>query len=133
MWLASDRIERTFWRNLRCGGLTFLLQRIRRDQRRQTAFHEHSNAVHKRCAPFPHIYLQLLGVDPAHQGKGYSSLLLRPMFERIDRDGLPCFLETHAEKNVGIYEHLGFRVVEEGVIPGSSVTSWAMLRDGMKD
>jgi hypothetical protein len=55
--------------------------------------------------------------------------LLRAMFAKIDKEGLPCFLETQAEKNVGIYEHLGFRVVEEGIVPGSNVKSWAMLRD----
>jgi hypothetical protein len=55
-------------------------------------------------------------------------MLLKPMFSRIDKEGLPCFLETQAEKNVALYEHLGFRVVEEGIVPGSGVKSWAMLR-----
>lgn len=129
MWLPPDRIERTFWRNIRSGGLGFLAGMLRRKQPRQRIFHEYSNATHQRCAPFPHVYLQMLGVDPAHQGKGYSSLLLRAMFSRIDREGLPCFLLTHDKKNVGIYEHLGFRVVEQGIIPGSDVISWAMLRE----
>jgi len=86
-------------------------------------------AMHKRAAPFRHMYLQLLAVDPVHQGEGLSGRLLRPMFQRIDREGLPCFLETQAEKNVAIYRHFGFRVVEAGIVPGSNVHSWAMLRE----
>jgi GNAT superfamily N-acetyltransferase len=127
VWLPHDRVQRTLWRNIRSGNFSVLFRRG--GNSRPQAFHEYSTAVRKRRAPVPHLYLQLLGVDPAHQGRGYSSLLLRAMFIKIDKEGLPCFLETQAEKNVGIYEHLGFRVVEEGIVPGSNVKSWAMLRD----
>lgn len=129
MWLPSEQINRTLWRNFRCGKLAFLIKAIWHKNPRQRAYGEYTHAAHKRCAPFPHMYLQLLGVDPGHQGKGYSSLLLKAMFDRIDPDGQPCFLETQAEKNVDIYGHLGFKVVEEGIIPGGNVTSWAMLRN----
>jgi GNAT superfamily N-acetyltransferase len=129
MWLPSGQIDRTLWRNFRCGKLALLIKAIWHKNPRQRANGEYSRAAHKRRAPFPHMYLQLLGVDPEHQGKGYSSLLLKAMFERTDKDGLPCFLETQAEKNVGIYKHLGFKVVEEGIVPGRNVTSWAMLQD----
>ena len=78
---------------------------------------------------FPHWYLQLLGVDPVYQGKGYASILLRAMFARIDEERLPCYVETQNEKNVPIYQHYGFKVVEEGIFPGSEVNTWAMLRE----
>ena len=42
-------------------------------------------SAHKRNAPFPHWYLQLLGVDPKAQGKGYGSILMRAMIKRIDK------------------------------------------------
>jgi hypothetical protein len=50
------------------------------------------------------------------------------MFAHADKEGVPCFLETQAEKNVALYEHFGFRVVEAGLIPGSNVRSWALVR-----
>ncbi len=128
MWLHSQSLHRTFWRNLRCGNFSGLLPSTVRRRSRQRSFMDYSAVVHRRCAPFPHMYLQLLGVDPQFQGKGYSGRLLRAMFDRIDREGLPCFLETQAEKNVAIYQHFGFEVVEEGIVPGSNVYSWAMLR-----
>ncbi|MBN1176691.1 MAG: GNAT family N-acetyltransferase [Dehalococcoidales bacterium] len=129
MWLPSENADKTLWRQIRCGNYAALMGMLRNKPAAPRAYGEYSNAVRKRRAPVPYMYLQLLGVDPAYQGRGYSSRLLRGMFARIDGEGLPCFLETQVEKNVGIYEHFGFRVVEEGLVPGSEVKSWAMLRE----
>jgi len=96
--------------------------------KRQRAFEEYAGEVRKRVVPGRHWYLQLLAVDPALQGRGYSSRLLKPMLVRADRDGLPCYLETQAEKNVALYEHFGFRVAVEEDIPGSNIHSWALVR-----
>jgi GNAT superfamily N-acetyltransferase len=93
------------------------------------SFVDYANDVRKRLVPGRHFYLQVLGVAPVFQGRGYSSRLLKPMLARADREGLPCFLETQAEKNVKFYEHFGFRVGEEGKIPGGDVMSWAMVRE----
>ena len=96
---------------------------------RQRAFGQYTSEVRKRVIPGRHWYLQLLAVAPAFQGKGFSSRLLKPMLARADKEGLPCYLETHDAKNVTLYEHFGFRVGEEGLIPGSNVHSWAMVRE----
>jgi GNAT superfamily N-acetyltransferase len=100
-------------------------ERMKRGQ----SFADYANDVRKRLVPGKHFYLQVLGVAPVFQGRGYSSRLLKPMLARADRAGLPCFLETQAEKNVKLYEHFGFRVAEEGKIPGGDVVSWAMVRE----
>jgi GNAT superfamily N-acetyltransferase len=100
--------------------------------RRVRAFSDYTKAVRTRLMPGRHWYLEILGVTPEYQGKGFSSRLVKPMLARADKEGLPCFLETQLEKNVSLYKHLGFRVAEEGVIPCSSVTSWSMVRDVKK-
>lgn len=97
-------------------------------KKRQKAFFDYSDSVRLRVVPERYWYLQMLGVDPAYQGKGYAGRLLRPMLARADKVGLPVFLETQLKKNVPLYEHFGFKVVEEGIIPGSNVYSWAMVR-----
>jgi GNAT superfamily N-acetyltransferase len=129
VWLPSENADKTLWRQIRSFNLSALTGLFRKKPAAQRAFSEYTRAVRQRRAPVPYMYLQLLAVDPACQGRGYSSLLLRYMFARIDEGGLPCFLETQTEKNVGIYEHFGFRVVEEGMVPGSKIRSWAMLRE----
>lgn len=129
VWFRSDRKRETPWSKIRSGSVLIPFIVGLSVLRRQIAFGRWAEPVRKRCVPGRHWYLQLLGVEPAYQGRGYASTLLRPMLERIDREGLPCYLETQTEKNVPLYEHLGFRVVEEGIVPGSAVRSWAMVRE----
>jgi GNAT superfamily N-acetyltransferase len=97
-------------------------------EKRRKAFLDHSDDIRKRVMPAKYWYLQMLGVDPAYQGKGYSSRLVKPMLARAEREGLPVYLETQLKKNVTLYQHFGFKVVEEGIIPGSTVNSWAMVK-----
>ena len=76
----------------------------------------------------PHWYLSVIGVDPDHQGKGYGSKLIKPMLERIEKTGYPVYLETNFEGNVGLYEHLGFDLIDETKIPETEIMNWAMIR-----
>jgi GNAT superfamily N-acetyltransferase len=128
VWLPSEKSYRTLWRNIRSGGLSLLFRIGREAAAREYALGEYFESLRQRCAPAAYWYLPLLGVDPVYQGKGYASILLRAMFGRADRERLPCYLETLTEKDVSIYRHLGFEVVEEGVVPGTGVTVRAMLR-----
>jgi len=73
--------------------------------------------------------LQVIGVDPQFQGKGYAGKLLEPMLARIDEEGLSCYLETQDEADVRLYEHFGFKVIEKSTIPETNLTNWAMLRN----
>lgn len=57
-----------------------------------------------------HWYLALLGTDPAHQGTGVGSALLRAVLERCDQQGVPAYLESSKLSNVGYYERFGFQV-----------------------
>lgn len=85
--------------------------------------------VRKHHVPFDHWFLEFIGVIPELQGKGYAGILLTPMLARIERQHLPCYLDTEVEKNVAIYQRYGFRVVEDMEVPGTGVRSWGMLRD----
>jgi len=96
--------------------------------RRMMKTNKHSSAVHYHVAPFPHLYLAILGVDPAYQGKGYAGNLLTPMLDRLDKQQMPCYLDTEKEENVPIYERFGFRVVDVSAHPGTDLKFWAMLR-----
>jgi len=132
VWLPSDRANMTLWGIIRSDMLSMLFKIGLKNISRQRTLGEYTSSVHKRLVPFQHWYLQLIGVAPAYQGKGYASMLLKPMFARIDKEHLPCYLETQMEKNVPIYQHYGFKVVEEGKVPGSEVTLWSMLREKAK-
>lgn len=59
----------------------------------------------------PHWYLAMIGVDPARQGRGYGSALLRQSLRRCDEEGIVAYLESSNPKNVPLYERHGFEVV----------------------
>ncbi len=76
----------------------------------------------------PYLYLYILGVDTENQKKGYSSNLLRAMFKKTDKKGIPLYLETETESNVEIYEHFGFQLIKKITLPEINVPMWEMIR-----
>lgn len=67
-------------------------------------------------------YIKNIGVAREARGQGR----LRRMIDELCGDS-PVYLETHDDKNVAIYEHLGFRVCEKTDFHG--YTHYAMRRD----
>ncbi len=128
VWIPSDSYPMTFWRVVRSVPLSVMLGFSRAGAARLRHAGDYIDAAHRRLAPSRHWFLQAIGVDPQSQGKGHAGGLLRPMLARIDEEGLPCYLETLEERNVTLYEHFGFDVVEEAAIPKTTLTNWAMLR-----
>jgi hypothetical protein len=55
--------------------------------------------------------------------------VLAPVLARCDADQAPAYLEATKERNVGIYESMGFRVVRTIVLPDGGPTLWTMWRD----
>ena len=79
-------------------------------------------------APQPHWHLAWLGVEPGHQGQGIGSTLVRRMTDRADAEGVACWLFTFARRNVPVYEHLGFHVTLDTILPSSGLRLWVMAR-----
>lgn len=73
-------------------------------------------------------YLYNLVVNPKFQNQGNCSKLLNPMFAYLDRINQDCYLETHDEKNIALYEHFNFELLDEAHIPKTKVKHYAMLR-----
>jgi GNAT superfamily N-acetyltransferase len=59
-----------------------------------------------------HWYLSLLATDPTLWRRGVGTALLEPGLERVDGDGLPCYLETQKESNLAYYRRFGFEETE---------------------
>lgn len=78
----------------------------------------------------PHWYLAQIGTDPAAQGRGVGSALMREGLARCDADRLPVYLESSKESNVPFYERFGFAVTSEIKLPDGPVV-WGMWRDAV--
>ena len=105
---------------LRCG-LTYLV--------RDYTIEHHFGRLRAELAPKPHIYLALLAVDPAYQGQGFASKLLRPMLTRLNEEKMPAYLETQTKHNVAMYQRFGFQLLREEPIPGADLVLYCMLRE----
>jgi ribosomal protein S18 acetylase RimI-like enzyme len=76
----------------------------------------------------PHYYLEVLGTDPAQQGKGHGAALLNVVLEKADNEGVGAYLESSKDTNVPYYRRFGFEVVGEIHHPNGP-TMWRMWRD----
>lgn len=56
----------------------------------------------------PHWHLPLIGVDPAHQGKGHGDALMSFALEQCDREHRPAYLEATSPRNISLYRRHGF-------------------------
>jgi Acetyltransferase (GNAT) family len=96
--------------------------------RRLQAYGDLAEKLHHEHAPADHWYLWAIGVRPEDQGKGIAGRLAAPILARADQQSLPCYLETHVEKNVGVYERLGFEVVARSGLTRHPLPVWSMVR-----
>lgn len=99
---------------------------------REMATERLAEKAKKRYAPAHHMYLALLAVRPDCQGKGLAAALLRPMLRRLDEARLAAWLETQNLKNVALYRHFGFEVVDQAIIRGAGKPLYFMLRNAVK-
>jgi ribosomal protein S18 acetylase RimI-like enzyme len=76
----------------------------------------------------PHWYLFAIGVDPAMQGKGIGSKLIRVVMERCDAEKKAAYLEASTETNARLYERHGFAVTEELRVAKDAPPMWLMWR-----
>ena len=92
---------------------------------------EDGAAVFEQMAEYhpqePHWYLPLIGVDPAHQAKGFGDALMSHVLDRCDRERVPAYLESSNPRNLSLYRRHGFEPVG-AIQAGSSPTLVPMVR-----
>jgi len=127
-WLPPGKAPFGGFQLLRSVPLPVIFRFGRLGASRMQAYNQYMDNLHRKLVPFPHWYLQILGVEPKYQGQGFSSRLVRPVLERIDSENLPCFVDTNTEKNVAIYKRFGFEIISSDKAPETDLPCYAMLR-----
>lgn len=84
------------------------------------------NAIDAHMPSGPFWYLHIAGCDPDQQGRGLGSAAIRGGLDRTG--GTPVYLETATERNVALYQRLGFVVTGEWQVTGGGPRFWSMLR-----
>ena len=75
----------------------------------------------------PWRYISVLAVDPAHQGEGIGTSLMRHTIAGADHDGLALGIMTEVLRTVRYYERLGFHIIRDGN-EHDPVRYWVLLR-----
>lgn len=90
--------------------LARVIQDTAADERKGAMFSmfEQMDAFHPREA---HWHLPLIGVDPAHQGKGIGSALLSHVLSTCDGQKVSAYLEATSPRNVPFYNRHGFEAL----------------------
>ncbi|MFC1866424.1 hypothetical protein ACFLYB_06930 [Chloroflexota bacterium] len=54
--------------------------------------------------------------------------LIKEMFAKVDAEGLSYYVETEGTKNISMYQHFGFEVIDEFDVPNTTDYLVVMLR-----
>ncbi len=68
--------------------------------------------------------------DPAHQGKGVATALIKKGIEDLVPKGYKLGLEAQNPKNVPYYEKLGFKVIKHDRWERENIDNYYMVYDG---
>jgi len=74
---------------------------------------EVSKLVDEHHPPGSYYFLQFMGVEPAGQGRGLGSALMRPILDRCDREREWAYLDATSDRNKRLYERHGFEAEGE--------------------
>ena len=131
-WLPSDKIFISDWQYIRSGILIPIITAGLSWLRKMRLYDDLCKKKHQEHANFPHLYLYNLAVHPDQQKKGYASKLLAPVLTVVDQFGLACYLETN-ERNIPLYEHFGFQVVDQEFLSEFDMKAYFLLRKAAQD
>ena len=114
-------------------GLPEALERVPAAAERMGPMVDFLEAQHAKAIDGPHWRLEFFGVEPDLQGTGIGSRLIATGHDQADAAGERVYLETFTRKNVAWYEQRGYAVVIEGVVPGTAIPVWGLIRDPRAD
>lgn len=114
---------------LRHGGLRLILHSGPGLIGRLLTYESYAMGLKKEFTDHYDWYLFNLSIKKDAQGKGIASKLMRPMLGFCDREKMVAYLETNKESNVGLYQHYGFDLMREELIPKSPVMHYSMVRE----
>lgn len=130
MWFAPGGEVFSIPRFLLSGGIRMSLRLGIPTVLRMMNYEQYCNSVRMKSTGGDGWYLYNLVVSRKFQNCHLSSRLILPMLSYAESQNKPVYLETHSSRNVGIYQHFGFKVVSDNPIPGTNVTHWGMLYNG---
>ncbi len=76
----------------------------------------------------PYWYLDVVIVNPEHQGKGFASQLIKPILLEAEKNHQEVYLETQNKNNILIYDKYGFSLIKEIKLPNTDIIQYCMKK-----
>ena len=128
IWRPPEKVNISYWKFIKHGGYKFPFKFGVEVTKRMSFFQAVNNSIRDIYMKVPYWYLDVIAVDPRHQGRGFARMLLDPMLKRIDKEQLPIWVETNLKRNVLFYERFDFNILEEIIVPNTNIVNWFMIR-----
>lgn len=128
--VPGDLADMTFWRLLRSGALwTGMKIGGTLSRRLKQVFEPIQKDREENMGHRSFVYVQLIGVASALQGKGFGGRMLRVLIAKSEQLGVPLYLETETEENVSMYERFGFTLLKQITLPVVHLPMWEMVKN----
>jgi ribosomal protein S18 acetylase RimI-like enzyme len=132
-WVPGDLADMTIWRMIRSGTISFDLklgmEMVRLTQKIIQVLGPLELDRKAKMKGRTYIYLMIIGVASEFQGQGLGGKLLGGLIEESEQAGIPIYLETATERNVRMYERIGFRLLSQVTLPVVNRLQWEMVRE----
>lgn len=127
VWMPGKYAHMTMWRMVRCGALPYGVRLGRETVRNLAIVSNQLEPERKRLMKNKrYIYLAIIGISSANQGKGLGSKIINVVKAECAREGLQLYLETEKEENISFYEKHGLTVIEKIVFEKLNLPMWLM-------
>jgi ribosomal protein S18 acetylase RimI-like enzyme len=131
--VTGDLADMTVWRMLRTGstgwGMRMGMEMAKLGQRMRPVFDPLEADRRANMKGRDYLYLMIIGVASQFQGQGFGGRLLAALVEESEQARVPLYLETATERNVRMYERLGFRQLKQITLPVIDRPQWEMVRE----
>lgn len=129
VWVPGNYSHMTLWGMLRSGALAYGMKMGRESARNLGIVNKQLGPARKRLMRNkPYLYVMIIGVSSAAQGKGFGSKIMDAIEQEASREGLHIYLETEKEENITFYQKQGYRVLEKVDLPKINLPMWLMER-----
>lgn len=125
VWFPPGRWQTTPAEDLRHGASWF--QALGRRTLLGARIRARMDAHHRQLSE--HWYLLYIGTEPARQGQGHGTALLRAVLDECDRTRTPAYLEASSERNRALYARHGFADQESLPLPAGCPRLLPMWRE----
>ena len=79
----------------------------------------------------PNVVIMSVVIDPAHQGKGYASLMMRTFIERMRAMGKRTIHLMCKDRHVALYARMGYRYVKPSASDHGGMAWHEMVMDDL--